>query len=148
MPKLSQERGVPVKDSVIDAFDVRRIAVEELDDLNALVVGLAENPDGSGMALLISTTLTAFDAQDRALGEDTYSISTEWGATMYGGLTGCVRQDAVLTLTFDADVAKTLGMGRPCRLHLQVDDESIVVLQGGLRRVCATAPTPPAYVAL
>jgi len=137
-----------VSDSVINAFDVCRIAVEELDELKAFVVGLAENLDGSGKSLLLSTTLTVFDDQDRALDEGTYSISTEWGATTYGGLTGCVRRSDVLTLTFDTDAAETLGIGCECRLQLHVDDQSIAALQQGLRRVFATARVPPAHLEL
>jgi hypothetical protein len=50
------------------------------------VVGLAENDDGSGESPVFATALTVFDEQDRALGQDTSSVSTAWGATVYGGL--------------------------------------------------------------
>ncbi len=119
-------------------FEVRRIAVEELHELDTYVVGIAENADGSGDALLLQTALTASTEQDRALDMDTYCVSTAWGATVYGGVRACVLQDDLLTLEFDPPTAETLGISQECRFHLRVDQDRIEQLKQGLRTVFAT----------
>jgi hypothetical protein len=125
-------------DGVLYEFEVRRIAVEELRDLDTYVVGIAENADGSGDALLLQTALTVITEQDRALDMDTYCISTAWGATVCGGVTACALQDDLLTLEFDPPTAETLGISQECRFHLRVDQGRIEELKQGLRTVLAT----------
>src|SRR5213080_2952977 len=134
-----------MSDSAIYELEVRRIAIEELEDMDAFVVGLAEHDDGSGESLVFATALTVLDEQDRSLGQDTYSVSTAWGDTVYGGLTECVLQDDLLALTFEAAAADILGISQECRLHLQVDQDSIDHLKQGLGRVLSPGRTPPAH---
>ncbi len=124
--------GVPYE------FEVRRITVEALDDLNTYVVGIAENMDGSGQTLLLQTALTPIDEQDRTLNMETYCVSTAWGATVYGGVTSCALQDDLLTLGLDPRAAETLGIGQDCRFRLRVDQDSIEQLKQGLRTVLST----------
>jgi hypothetical protein len=52
-----------------------------------LMLALSEREDGSGRSLIIQRGLQP-DAQDRRLGLDTYSVSTESGATEYDALSG------------------------------------------------------------
>lgn len=145
--RLMQEREAGVTDEAPDGFEVRRIAVEELDDVDTFVVGLAEHEDGSGEALLLMASLTVADEQDRALGQDTYCVSTAWGATVYGGMTECALRGDLLLLRFDAVAAETLGIGQDCRFRLRVDPGSVERLKDGLRAVLSTGH-PPVQVQL
>ncbi len=64
------------------AFTARGVAATNLPDLNAQVVVLAEDPNGErGPRLEISRALT-YSKQDRELGQDTYCLSTQTGATV------------------------------------------------------------------
>jgi len=58
MKRLLQRGEAIMTNDVPGEFEVRRIAVEELHDLDTYVVGIAENADGSGDALLLQTALT------------------------------------------------------------------------------------------
>jgi Immunity protein 10 len=126
----------------VDQFTIRCVAVADDDDLNTFVVGLAEDADGSGWGLVFQIA-HSFDEQDRMLGEDTYCISTTWGATVYGGLTSCVLQDDELVLEFDSEGADTLGISEECHLQLQVDRDAILQLRQGLSRVFSSGSSRP-----
>ena len=121
----------------VGGFTVRRIGVKELTDDETFVVGLTEDDEGAGRALVFMVSL-AFDEQDRALGMDTYCVSNEVGATVYGGVASCV-----LELTFEPSAAETLVVHEECRFPLQLDEQSIAHLRRGLRRVLASGQSPP-----
>ncbi|MBO0730415.1 MAG: hypothetical protein J2P57_14235 [Acidimicrobiaceae bacterium] len=57
-------------------FEVRSTAYLEDDDLNFESLVLAEREDGSGARLEISRSLS-YNDQDKALGQDTYSLSDD-----------------------------------------------------------------------
>lgn len=59
-------------------FEVRRAAFIRDEDLNIEYLVLAQGPEGEGARLEISRAI-AYDDQDRALGQDTYSLSDETG---------------------------------------------------------------------
>lgn len=48
------------------------------------MVGLSEDAADGGRAFLFQAA-PSFDEQDRILGMDTYAVSNEVGATVYGG---------------------------------------------------------------
>ncbi len=145
--RLLQQGEASVNGGVLGEFEVRRIAIEELRDLDTYVVGIAENEDGSGESLLFQTAITAAEEQDRALGMDTYCVSTAWGATVYGGVMACALRDDLLTLKFDPPAAETLGISQECRFRLRVDQDRIEQLKQGLRTVLSTGH-PPIHVQL
>ena len=126
--------GKAVNNSSTDGFPLRYITFEELDELNTLVLGLSDTQDGSGNILILERGLS-FDEQDVALGQDTYSISTASGATVYSGITRCVIKDRVLTLDFSAEAADSLGITHTCQFPLELDLGSIERLREGLRRL-------------
>ena len=116
------------------SFDVRMVQVDDLESQPALCVGVAEKADGSGRALVFQLA-HEFDDQDRALGMDTYAISTDTGATIYGGVTHYVLTDRLLSIWFSDNASTKLGIGRECQLALSVDPESLAKLRDGLRRI-------------
>ena len=100
--------GKAVNNSSTDGFPLRYITFEELDELNTLVLGLSDTQDGSGNILILERGLS-FDEQDVALGQDTYSISTASGATVYGGIMRSVLDERLLTIELTAEAAGALG---------------------------------------
>src|SRR5262245_1444167 len=113
---------------------IRRVEVTEIIEEQVIVVALSEEHDGTGRALLLQLAL-AFDAQDVALGMDTYCLSNEEGAAVYGGVRGCTLTGDVLTLQLTPETAATLAMASPCHLHLRADPSAMRQLREGLRRV-------------
>jgi len=118
----------------MDGFPLRHVALEELEDINTLVLGLSDTQGGGGNTLVLEKGLS-YDEQDAALGQDTYSISTASGATVYSGITRCVIKDRVLTLDFSAEAADSLGITHTCQFPLELDLGSIERLREGLRRL-------------
>lgn len=121
-------------------FTASAVAVDQLDDLNAFVVVLAENRDGSGRRLEVQRALV-FDEADVATGMDTYCLCLESGATHYGGVTSWRIHGRALELSLDRRAASALGVGSPLRVALEGTVQSMVKLAGGLKRVLdADAP--------
>jgi hypothetical protein len=129
-------------DEPVPWFEVRRVAAEEVPDLDSYVVGLAEHENGEGTALIFQVPLGPFDDQDRALKMDTYYISDAYGATVYGGLTRCMLRSDALILGFSAEAAETFAVPTDVVLPLRVDPKAVSILHEGLRRVFARASTP------
>jgi hypothetical protein len=107
------------------------MAAQELHDLNAFVVVLAEDPDGSGARLELQKALS-FDEQDRMLGMDTYCLCTEAGAACYGGVTAWTVGPNALEIRLDADAAETLGTPG---FAIDFPPEEYTALRDGLARV-------------
>ncbi len=116
------------------SFDVREVAVQESPDEDMFVVALAEEPGGEGRLLMFQLGL-AFDEQDVALGQDTYCVCDERGATVYGGVTSWSLEDNLLTIRFNTKASTRLAIADECRLRLLVDSHSIDLVLEGLRRV-------------
>ena len=123
-----------MNNSSTDGFPLRYITFEELDELNTLVLGLSDTQDGSGNILILERGLS-FDEQDVALGQDTYSISTASGATVYGGIMRSVLDERLLTIELTAEAAGALGTTQTCQFLLELDSGSVGRLREGLRRV-------------
>jgi hypothetical protein len=113
---------------------IRRIEVEEIAQDQVFVVALSEFEDGGGQALLFHLS-AEFDGQDAEPGMDTYCISNEVGATVYGGVRSCDLLGNYLTLQFDEDASSTLGVGSEYQVHLHAPPEAITQLREGLQRV-------------
>lgn len=90
-------------------FTAQRVAVKELSDLNCFIVILEEKADESGARLELQRAIV-FDAEDRRLGQDTYCICTEDGATFYGGIQSWTLNAGTLEVRLTADAAEALGV--------------------------------------
>jgi hypothetical protein len=112
-------------------FTAHAVAAEELRELYAFVVVLAEDPDGSGPRLELQKALS-FDEQDRMLGLDTYCLCTEAGATCYGGVKAWTIGPDALEIRLDADAAETLGTPG---FAIDFPPEEFAALRDGLTRV-------------
>jgi hypothetical protein len=110
------------------------VTIEENQD--AFVVGLSENEAGDGAYLMFQSGLRPPDAQDAALGLDSYCILDEDGAVQYGGVTRAVLADATLTLTLTEEAAEELGLAEDARtLALDVPAQDVPRLAEGLNRI-------------
>jgi hypothetical protein len=108
-------------------------SAEEFEDLETFVVVLAEIPDGDGARLEIQRSLTV-DPRDEALGEDTYCLCTQTGATYYGGVQSWRLDDGLLQFSLDESAALTLGVGRLVNIELRLADQALKAVANGIAR--------------
>jgi hypothetical protein len=126
--------------SLEDGFTVRRVGLVEFPEVvefpmeETYLVGLAEDEDGGGRNLIFQLAYT-YDEQDVRLGQDTYCITDEVAAVVYGGVTACVLDGRQLYLHFTPEAAEELDLPKECRLRLEVDQQSLEQLRHGLRKV-------------
>ncbi|MGW4400239.1 Imm10 family immunity protein [Amycolatopsis nivea] len=91
------------------------------EEAGILTVGLGEEADGSGRSLLIQRQFGEFSQQDVALGQDTYCLMTEDGATCYGGITGFVLDGSAVKVTLSEEAASILGLSVQQSIDLEID---------------------------
>ena len=113
------------------AFTARGVSAAKLPLLNSQVVVLAEEPDGDGPRLEISRALT-YTKQDRELGQDTYCLSTQTGATVYGGVRSYTLYEAMLTMRLDARAQEELGVPAEFSIHLEADAATVARVRSAL----------------
>ena len=80
------------------AFTARAVAATNLPHLNTRIVVLAEESEGDGGPRLEISRALVPTKQDRELGHDTYCLSTQTGATIYGGVRSYTLQESTLTM--------------------------------------------------
>ena len=106
---------------------------QEFEDVDTFAVILSEEPDGDGARLEIQVALVDYP-QDEALGQDTYCLCTQTGATHYGGVTSWRVQDGSLLLWLDEDAAEELGVDRDIAIELRLPADSIAAVTAGIER--------------
>jgi hypothetical protein len=94
---------------------------------------LAEMPDGDGARLEIQRGLTV-DPQDEALGENTYCLCTQTGATYFGGVQSWRLDDGFLLISLDELAALTLGVDRQVSIKLRLTDQALSAVTAGIAR--------------
>ena len=113
-------------------FKADAVAAQEMEDLNSFTLIVAENEDGSGSRLEIQKAL-AFDEQDRELGQDTYCVVTDTGATHYGGIESWVLEGGVLEIKLPTEVAGLLGLDGG--LRIEIDPAHHRLVQASMTRL-------------
>jgi hypothetical protein len=122
------------------AFTAKGVAATELPDLNSHVVLLAEDPDGDGgPCLQISRALT-FSKQDGVLGQDTYCLCTQTGATVYGGVRSYTLNGSTLTMRLDPRAQDALGVTGEFSILLDADEATIEGVRSALALILEIAP--------
>ena len=121
-------------DRDLKTFEVRRAGLLEDRGLNFRSLILAEGEDGSGARLEISRSL-AYDDQDRALGQDTYSLSDESGATHYGGVTAWTLDDSNLHISLNPEASEALDADGGYQLRLILSPAEASTTRRGLDEV-------------
>jgi hypothetical protein len=116
------------------SFVAKAGAAEEIEDVDCFIVALAEEPDGSGARLEIQIALWEPDPQDVALGQDTYCLCTQQGATCYGGVTAWCLRDRWLHLWLDERAADTLGLDDEIAIELDLPADTIATIAAGIER--------------
>jgi hypothetical protein len=115
-------------------FTARAIAAADLPDLDVFSVVIAENRDGSGRRLEIQRS-GSFSAQDRKLGQDTYCISMDTGASCYGGISYWRLAEGRLEIRLDDNAANALGVPGGFLVCVEGSEEERRSLKEGLLRV-------------
>ncbi len=113
-------------------FRASAVSVGELPDVNAFCVLLAEKEDGSGARLEIQRGL-AFDDQDRELGQDTYCLGDENGASHYGGVISWELSSGLLRLDLDEAATQEMDVDGGYLVEVKRADEA--QLRVGLERM-------------
>ena len=111
------------------------VSVGDLEDLDSYAVSLAEHPDGTGWALIISRAYE-FTDEDIAQGMGTYAISTHEGRTHYGGIKGWQRNGVEFEVDVDEATVEDLGLEERFSL-IVADDSTADTVEAGLQRVLA-----------
>jgi hypothetical protein len=107
------------------AFTAKGVAATTLEDLNSHVVVLAEDPDGDGGPRLEISRALTHSEQDRRLGQDTYCLSTQTGATHYGGVLSYGLKDSMLTMRLDSTAKDALGVEAEFSIFLDADSSTV-----------------------
>jgi len=133
--------------NVSSSLTARRLAVETMADVNTFVVAFAEESDGSGRHLMLQRALS-FDAQDAALGQDSYCIVNDLGACVYGGVTAWRLNEGTVVIQLERTAADALGLTLSYAIHLESSDVTPEEVANGLERVfgCSSSLNPPASV--
>src|SRR5688572_30595411 len=108
--------GPPESDAVT-RFKAHRLAAEEFSDAGTFVVVLAEGTS-EGARLEIQQSFE-FDDQDRALGQDTYCLANEAGATHYGGVKRWSLDGRALHIELERGAAEALSFDRQIFIELE-----------------------------
>ena len=112
-------------------FTARVGAFERLEELNAVVLVLAENLDGSGSRIEFQRSIET-DEQDALLGMDTYCVCLGSGETHYGGLDAWSVIDSQLHLRFDERAARALRIQTSCRIPVDASLLDVAIVARGL----------------
>lgn len=115
-------------------FDARAVAFVRDEDLEADVLVIAEQEDGSGHRVELQRALVVTD-EDRRLGMDTHCLVAETGATHYGGVESSSLEGDVLELRLSADAARDLGVEGGYRIRLADPQRVVGLVRDGLRAV-------------
>lgn len=115
-------------------FDARAIAFLRDEDLEADVLALAEQEDGSGRRVELQRALVVTD-EDRQLGMDTYCLVVETGATHYGGIEACTLDDGVLELRLSPEATEDLGVDGGFRVRVGDEPGAVQAVTDGLRAI-------------
>jgi hypothetical protein len=99
---------------------------------DTFLVVLAESTEGD-TRIEFQRGLT-FDAQDEALGMDTYCLCTETG-THYGGVLAWNISGGRLRMSLDEAAAKALRLGTEVSIALRMPSQTIDVVTAGIERV-------------
>lgn len=118
-------------------FKASAVSAVALPETGTFVVALAEEPDGRGRRLEIQRG-RSFDEQDRQLGMDTYSLSNERGATVYGGVASWELTAGTLVIILEEKAATVLEVGGGFVIHVDANEEMESALRLGMKRVLNT----------
>jgi hypothetical protein len=115
-------------------FSAWTVGAAEIAEFEALVAVFAEHSDGTGSRLELQRAIT-FDEQDKKLGHDTYCLSTETGATYYGGVESWTLDATLLELLLAEEAAQALGVQDGFRIRLAAANQDLLTLRAMLRQI-------------
>ena len=123
---------------------VRMVARSPNTEFGTDVLGLYESPDGGGRSLVFDIA-HSFTEQDRALGQDTYSLSVESGATDYAAVASCEVSRKSVDIHVNSGSAARLGIPSKLILELDLDAAGYDQLIQGLRAILGGGSRPARF---
>jgi len=123
------------------AFTAKGVATITLE--NALCVVLAEDPDDAEGARLEIMRGLSFDEQDRRLGLATYSLSTQTGATIHGGVVAYSLVDDLLLMHLNGEAQDTLGIPEQFTIRLDAEAATVESVRVALRSILQEVHAAP-----
>ncbi|WP_027483487.1 Imm10 family immunity protein [Deinococcus pimensis] len=109
----------------------RAVAVEDLDDLNAFLIALADDANEPQRTVELQKALEA-DEDDPD--SDTFCVVLDGGVTHFGGVTACHLDKGTLVLRFD-EVAARVFETDGVEVTLELTETERAMLRDGLRRL-------------
>ena len=125
--------GSGIADNSALHFLAKRVAAEELTDLESFVVGFAQGIDGSGTCLTFQRGIGSLD-------DGRYSVSNELGATVYGGVAAYTLERNSLIVRLNERGADDLGIPPTVIIDFSVDEPTWQAVSHGLRQVLGSRP--------
>lgn len=115
-------------------FRATAVAAQEMLDLNAYVIILAEDEGGEGRRVELQRSVH-FDDQDRALGMDKHCLVTESGDCSYGCVSSWALVGDALQIELSPSGEEELSVGGG--FHIDLPIGAAESLRGPLNRVFA-----------
>lgn len=107
------------------------------EDAGILSVGVAQHHDGSGRSLILQGVDPASRNSELLEPDESYCLTTETAATIYGGVRAIALRDRMLRIRLTRAAAKTLRLRAELTITLNVDNEAVAKLRSGIRQVMA-----------
>jgi hypothetical protein len=111
------------------------VGIEDSMDDDFMDVWLSERPDGTGRSLSFQRTLHEVEQDDVDMGMDSYCVSADSGASVYGALLAVRRDGRVVTFSFVPEDAQLLRVDETVEVEIDVDDLMLETVMDGLRKV-------------
>lgn len=116
-------------------YIARSVGFEENVEDDFRDVWFAENLDGSGRSISFQRTIHSVDQDEVEMGLDSYCVSTQEGATIYGPVRAVHFDHGVLIFSFDTEDASILGLDETVEIELAVAEAEIDGIRAELRDV-------------
>lgn len=137
---LPHGRALRRVETGMDSFTARGVAATTIEDTNCRVVALAEDPNGDGGPVLQIQRSLTHDDQDRRLGFDTYCLSDERGASIYGGVLSYSLEGSTLTMRVNQKTRDVLGIPEEFAIQLDTDDATVESVREALAWILQDVP--------
>ncbi len=115
-------------------FTATQVAFEVVDELNAVVLIVAEAPERSETRVEFQRSIE-LDEEDWALGMATYCVCLANSACHYGGLEQWWISEDTLHLRFADGAGRALGVALHSRIRLSLSPDQLAVVAHGLTTI-------------
>lgn len=122
-------------------FHAHAVGIDWIDD-EILAIVFADDADDPSVYVELQRSFEEPDDEDRALGMDTYCLSTASGATTYGGIDTFIIRDGQCMIDLSAAAADEIGI-RQYHIDLSLAAHDIPIIYDHIRQLFHNAPSAP-----